>query len=58
LNVPQTSMPCPACHQGTMYATGYADLAGSHLTGWKCNYCEYEAITAQPLVSTASQASK
>jgi len=41
-----------------MYPTGYADLAGSHLTGWKCDYCEYEAITGQPLASTANQAGK
>jgi len=40
-----------------MYPTGYADLAGSHLTGWKCDYCEYEAITGQRLASTSNQAS-
>ncbi len=40
-----------------MYATGYADLAGSHLTGWKCDNCEYEAITGQPLAGAASRPS-
>jgi hypothetical protein len=58
MNVPQTSMPCPACHQGTMYPTGYADLASSHLIGWKCDHCSYEAITGQPLASAASQVSE
>jgi len=39
-----------------MYPTGYADLARTHLTGWKCDYCEYEAITGQPLASIPHQA--
>lgn len=55
LNVPETSMPCPACQDGTMYPTGYADLAGMHLIGWKCHNCEHEAITGQPLATRSGQ---
>ena len=55
MNMPEPSMPCPECGKGTMHPTGYADLASTHLIGWKCDFCDHEAITGQPLAVSSGQ---